>query len=192
MYVPLEVKSLLHKSLLTAELWDKHHIHTELQQEKANLWTKKEFPTWNPCNKTELERQNGYWAVFPSQLPAHSSHCCVLRRCLCVLYVYAHQKVPQGKGRPAPASLSDQWRICTFNNVWSCCGLSQVVQSRLQLPGDMIWCDSRPGNDPRIMLCLKCFVYHPVGHINVDSDLDLHRSAQGEAQAMHAGEAALH
>lgn len=51
-----------------AKLWDKHHIHTELQQEKANLWTKKEFPTWNPCNKTELERQNGYWAVVQSRL----------------------------------------------------------------------------------------------------------------------------
>ena len=46
-----------------AELWDKHHVHAELQQEKANLWTKKEWPTWNPCNQTELDRQNGYWAV---------------------------------------------------------------------------------------------------------------------------------
>ncbi len=38
-------------------------MHTELQQEKANLWTKKEFPTWNPCNQTELQLHHGYWAV---------------------------------------------------------------------------------------------------------------------------------
>jgi hypothetical protein len=51
-----------------AKLWDKHHVHAELQQEKANLWTKKEWPTWNPCNQTELDRNNGYWAVVQSRL----------------------------------------------------------------------------------------------------------------------------
>ncbi len=49
--------------MVHVELWDKHHVHTELQQEKANLWTLKEFKNWDPCNKTELEIHHGYWAV---------------------------------------------------------------------------------------------------------------------------------
>lgn len=65
-----------------AELWDKHHVHAELQQEKANLWTKKEWPTWNPCNQTELDRNNGYWAVSCSAMSAGCYHACTHGRCL--------------------------------------------------------------------------------------------------------------
>jgi hypothetical protein len=57
-------------------------VHAELQQEKANLWTKKEWPTWNPCNQTELDRNNGYWAVSRSAMSAGCYHARTHGRCL--------------------------------------------------------------------------------------------------------------
>lgn len=82
-YIVLYAADVILCTVTPAELWDKHHVHAELQQEKANLWTKKEWPTWNPCNQTELDRNNGYWAVSRSAISAGYYHACTLMGCIC-------------------------------------------------------------------------------------------------------------
>lgn len=49
-----------------AGLWDRYHVHSELQKYPANLWQWKDYKKWDPCQENDGAR--GYWAVVQSQL----------------------------------------------------------------------------------------------------------------------------